>query len=79
MDKPLSKISQMNLWGDGNSHVQPKKKEETHAEEIKDTKLPKKQNLCNVHLMCRQGGACFNATHEVVICRLCKRFNNLIE
>jgi hypothetical protein len=89
MDKALSKISQMNLWGDGNSHAQQKKKEETHAEkieevqtkileEIEDTKLPKKQNLCNVHLMCRQGGACFDATHEVVICRLCKRFNNLL-
>jgi hypothetical protein len=36
MDKPLSKISQMNLWGDGNSRVQPKKKEETHAEEIEE-------------------------------------------
>jgi hypothetical protein len=89
MDKALSKISQMNSWGDGNSHEQQKKEEETHAEkieevqtkileEIEDTKLPKKQNLCNVHLMCRQGGACFDATHEVVICRLCKRFNNFV-
>ncbi len=79
----------MNSWGDGNSHEQQKKEEETHAEkieevqtkileEIEDTKLPKKQNLCNVHLMCRQGGACFDATHEVVICRLCKRFNNFV-
>jgi hypothetical protein len=71
-------------------HICNKKREETHAEEIEevqakileeieDTKLPKKQNLCNVHLMWRQGGACYDATHEVVICRLCKRFNNLIE